>query len=157
MNRPFLEEMLNKMKKQMKSGVDVGNLKIGALYALGSQLEAIFYFIGHELGSKLDDHQNEKDLVKALIKTIEQYHLGKIQIKESTSDHISFYLQNCGSCKEAIGSDVKAQPGFCSFEAGIAAGIVEKITGKHCFAQELSCSLEKKSNACEFIIVIPQE
>ena len=66
MNRILLEQMLEKMKKLLKDGKNIGELKIGALFALGNQLEAIFYFIGHELGSKLDDKLEENDIAANL-------------------------------------------------------------------------------------------
>jgi len=156
MNRILLEEMLKKMKKNLHENKDIGNLKIGALFALGSQLEAIFYFIGHELGTKMDDVA-DKDILKTLTKVAESYNLGKIKVLENTKDHISFRLESCESCHQITGTETKVGQGFCSFEAGVFAGIVERLTNKHCFAQETSCSLENKLNACEFIIVIPPE
>jgi predicted hydrocarbon binding protein len=160
MNRSLLEEMLKKMKKNLREGKDIGTLKIGALYALGSQLEAIFYFIGHELGSKIDDIR-DKDLTKSIIKVAEKNHLGHVEITEEAPDHIAFKLENCSSCRQLIGEGdeegTKVTQGFCSFEAGLFAGMVERLTNKHCFAQETSCALETNTGVCEFIIVIPQE
>ena len=43
MDRKLLEEMLRKMKMRLLQGEDIGNLKVGALFALGEQLSAIFY------------------------------------------------------------------------------------------------------------------
>ena len=41
-------------------------------------------------------------------------------------------------------------------EAGLFAGIVERITGKYCFAQELECRLSgKEAHMCKFMIVVP--
>ena len=161
MNRALLEEMLKRMKKNLHDAKDIGTLKIGALFALGSQLEAIFYFIGHELGTKIDDVR-EKELAKSLMKVAEKYHLGRVEVIENAPDHISFRLENCSSCRQLIGegnegNDSKVGQGFCSFEAGVFAGIVERLTNKHCFAQETSCALETGTENCEFIIVIPQE
>ena len=56
----LLSKILGQMKNFLKNGKDIGNLKISALLSLGHQLEAIFYYLGHELGTylnpkKLDD------------------------------------------------------------------------------------------------------
>jgi predicted hydrocarbon binding protein len=156
MNRLLLEEMLEKMKKKLQTGENIGNLKIGALFALGSQLEAIFYFIGHELGSKIDPTPfSPSDLKKALIELAEKYHLGKISIMELDAAHVTFRLEHCLSCGEIERTDIKIEQGFCSFEAGLFAGFVEKLTNKHCFAQEINCRLQGHPE-CEYMIVIPE-
>ena len=159
MNRLLLEQMLRKMKKSLIDGGSIGDLKIAALYALGSQLEAIFYFIGHELGSTLElgsllqDHK----VIDILEEITTKYHLGTLIADEDTADHISFSLKQCGSCKDIDVSKVQMTQGFCSFEAGLFAGVVEKITGTHCFAQELECRLQGNSDMCKFVIVIPED
>jgi predicted hydrocarbon binding protein len=157
MNRILLEEMLKKMKTLLENNANIGDLKIGALYALGNQLEAIFYFIGHELGSKLEEKPEGSDISNTLEMISKKYNLGGFQIIESAPDHITFNLNECRSCKDIENTSVAIPQGFCSFEAGLYAGVVEKITGKHCFAQELECHLQGKSPACQFMIVIPQE
>lgn len=157
MNRLLLEQMLQKMKQILQEGGSIGDLKIGALYALGSQLEAIFYFIGHELGSTLHEDCLKKTIIDSLICISEKYHLGEYIPDETEKDHISFSLKRCGSCKDIDVSNIQMNQGFCSFEAGLYAGVVEKITGKHCFAQELECRLQGKSEACKFMIVIPEK
>ena len=156
MNRLLLEEMLEKMKKKLEIGEDIGNLKIGALFALGSQLEAIFYFIGHELGSKIETTDSDPNPRVILETLAARYHLGKITILEEDKMHISLRLNACRSCGEIDRTDVKIEQGFCSFEAGLFAGLIEKITKKHCFAQEIACRLQGQP-ACDFMIVIPQE
>lgn len=156
MNRLLLEEMLEKMKNKLKSGEDIGNLKIGALFALGSQLEAIFYFIGHELGSKIELTSSIANPVDAIGKIADEYHLGKVAIIENDAGHITFRLDGCLSCSEIKQPDVKIDQGFCSFEAGLFAGFVEKVTKKHCFAQEIGCRLQGNGH-CDFMIVLPQE
>jgi predicted hydrocarbon binding protein len=148
--------MLEKMKNKLKSGEDIGNLKIGALFALGSQLEAIFYFIGHELGSKIELEHSISNPVDSIIHVAKQYHLGKVDILEQDAAHISFRLDGCLSCSEIKRPDVKIEQGFCSFEAGLFAGYVEKLTKKHCFAQEIACRLQGNGH-CDFMIVLPAE
>ncbi len=157
MNRILLEGMLKKMKLLLKNGSNIGDLKIGALYALGNQLEAIFYFIGHELGSTIDDEPMEdKNLVAVLNQVTASYHLGTFHLIEESPDHITFGLEECRSCKDIDIPQIEIQQGFCSFEAGLFAGIVERITGKHCFAQELECRLSgKEAHMCKFMIVVP--
>jgi predicted hydrocarbon binding protein len=155
-NRMLLEEMLEKMKKKLRTGADIGNLKIGALFALGSQLEAIFYFIGHELGSKINADNPNLDYNDALKWLVKSYNLGYITITECDNAHIAFRLEGCRSCIEIERTDVKVEQGFCSFEAGLFAGFMEKLTKKHCFAQEMTCHLAGFPY-CAFIIVIPQE
>ncbi|MHA1301708.1 MAG: V4R domain-containing protein [Candidatus Helarchaeota archaeon] len=157
MNRMLLEHMLTKMKEGLKKNESIGNLKIGALFALGSQLEAIFYFVGHELGSKFEcsPAKNSDELISQLVKISEEYNIGKFKVVEQSEDHITFNLESCNSCKD-FPDDFTSDSPFCSFEAGLYAGIVEKITNKHCFAQELSCRLQKGGNSCQFMIVIPQ-
>ncbi len=157
MNRLLLEQMLRKMKTKLEQGGSIGDLKIGALYALGSQLEAIFYFIGHELGSTLHDVCDQEKIVANLECLAEQYHLGEFLLEEEAADHITFGLRHCGSCQDIDVSNVQMNQGFCSFEAGLFAGVVEKLTGKHCFAQELECRLQGKLDMCKFVIVIPEK
>ena len=107
MNRLLLEEMLEKMKNKLKNGEDIGNLKIGALFALGSQLEAIFYFIGHELGSKIELGNSISSPTDAISQIAEQYHLGRVSILENDEGHITFRLDGCLSCSEIKQPDVK--------------------------------------------------
>jgi predicted hydrocarbon binding protein len=157
MNRILLEEILRKMKINLKNGEKIGDFKVGALFALGSQLEAIFYYVGHELGSKFEIEQSKDidSIITHIEKIAEEYHLGKIMIEEKSEDHITFNLQGCRSCRDFPGT-FKSETGFCSFEAGLFAGIVEKITAKHCFSQELSCRLQG-NESCQFMIVIPND
>ncbi|MCF2140772.1 MAG: hypothetical protein K9W44_12020 [Candidatus Lokiarchaeota archaeon] len=158
MNRMLLEEMLQKMKKDLQKGKDIGNLKIGALYALGNQLDAIYYFMGHELGGALHaDELPHEPLIPALEKISRQYHLGTFYVLEENKEHITFELDECNSCKDIEIPRMAIPQGFCSFEAGLYAGLVEKMTGKHCFAQELECRLQGKTDRCKFMIVIPQD
>ena len=157
MNRLLLEQMLRKMKQILQNGGSIGDLKIGALYALGSQLEAIFYFIGHELGSTLHEDCKKGSIVESLKCITEKYHLGEYVPEESETDHISFGLKQCGSCQDIDVNNIQMSQGFCSFEAGLYAGVVEKITGKHCFAQELECRLQGNCDMCKFMIVIPEK
>ena len=157
MNRLLLEQMLRKMKKLLQDGKPIGDLKIGALYALGSQLEAIFYFLGHELGSTIQEEFKDENMIEILKKIAQKYHLGTLIPDEDATDHISFGLKHCGSCQDIDVSHIKMTQGFCSFEAGLFAGVVEKITGKHCFAQELECRLQGESDMCKFMIVIPED
>ncbi|MHA1730195.1 MAG: hypothetical protein ACTSWY_15910 [Promethearchaeota archaeon] len=158
MNRILMEEILKKMKSGLKRGDNIGNFKVGALFALGSQLEALFYFVGHELGSKFETKQIKEinGIVDNLKQISSEYHLGEIIIKEKADDHITFILKECGSCKD-FPETFKSEGTFCSFEAGLFAGIVEKITSKHVFAQELACKLQKGVENCQFIIVLPEE
>ena len=71
MNRILLEEILSKMKTNLQNGEKIGDFKVGALFALGSQLEAIFYYVGHELGSKFEiEHAENIDSIISNIKAI---------------------------------------------------------------------------------------
>lgn len=158
MNRILLEEMLKKMKQLLEKGDDIGNLKIGALYALGNQLDAIYYFMGHELGGVLEPEiLQDGQIIPALKKLTLKYHLGIFHIEEENAEHITFSLEQCSSCKDIGVTKLQIPQGFCSFEAGLYAGIVEKMTGKHCFAQELECRLQGTASNCKFMIVIPPE
>lgn len=158
MNRILLEEMLKKMKRLLLDGEDIGNLKIGALYALGNQLDAIYYFMGHELGGVLEAEQYAKgDMQESLKELTVRYHLGIFHLDEQNDEHITFSLEKCSSCKDISVPKLQIPQGFCSFEAGLYAGIVEKMTGKHCFAQELECRLQGNAEMCKFMIVIPPE
>ncbi len=155
MNRKLLEEVLNLMAKALKEGKDIGNLKIGALFALGSQLEAIFYFCGHELATKLEVGKapaSEMDkIVSILEKASSEYNLGDFRAKEVKPRSLVFALDNCGSCRHLKG--ISSKSSFCSFEAGVYAGLVEKITdGEHCFVQEIASGCE--DGGSEFMVVI---
>ena len=54
MDRQLLSKILAQMRKNLKDGKSIGDMKVGALLALGHQLEAIFYYLGHELGTILN-------------------------------------------------------------------------------------------------------
>ena len=161
MNRILLEQMLQKMRSFLIKGKNIGDLKIGALYALGNQLDAVYYFVGHELGSTIESGREIIVDTSILIETLknfsEKYHLGTMIIEEYNDEHITFDLEDCPTCKEIEVPSTDISQGFCSFEAGLFAGLVEKITGKHCFAQELECKLQNKANNCKFMIVIPHD
>lgn len=161
MNRILLEQMLQKMRGFLKEGKNIGDLKVGALYALGNQLDAVYYFVGHELGSTIEGGReiivDTSTLIETLKKYSEKYHLGKMIIDEFNDEHITFDLEDCPTCKDIDVPSTEISQGFCSFEAGLFAGLVEKITGKHCFAQELECRLQKKAKNCKFMIVIPSD
>ena len=157
MNRILLEEILKKMKINLENKKDIGNLKVGALYAIGSQLEAIFYFLGHELGSKFTDSPTTEKLSEFLAKVSEKYDLGIFKVKEEDEEHIIFSLGKCKSSEDIATANIKSETMFCSFEAGLFAGVVEKVTKKHCFAQEQACKVQGTVDECEFIIVIPKE
>src|SRR6056297_1935228 len=140
MNRILLEQMLKKMKELLKDGKNIGNLKIGALYALGNQLEAVFYFIGHELGSKLANDNVADNIVDGLRDISEQYHVGDFNlVEDNLPQAITFTLKNAQSSRymDPPADKTNVPSGICSFEAGMYAGYVEKITGKHVFAQQL--------------------
>ena len=89
---------------RLLKGEDIGNLKVGALFALGKQLSAIFYYVGHELGSKIEIENGpitEIDkIIENLSKLCKKYHLGEIIIDEQDNGHITFHLQECNSCKD---------------------------------------------------------
>ena len=160
MDRKLMEEMLSRMKARLLAGEDIGNLKVGALFALGEQLSAIFYYVGHELGTKIEvdngpiteiDH-----IIAKFIEITQKYHLGEVVIDEKDAGHITFHLAVCNSCRDlpvALPSDSS----FCSFEAGLFAGIVERMSNKRCFAQELECRLQGRATHCQFMIVIPTD
>ncbi len=160
MDRKLMEEMLRRMKLRLLEGKDIGNLKVGALFALGEQLSAIFYYVGHELGSKIEIDNGgpitEIDqIIEKFLEVTKLYHLGEIIIDEKDNGHITFHLDECDSCRDlpvAIPSDST----FCSFEAGLFAGIVERMSNKRCFAQELECRLQGATH-CLFMIVIPTD
>ena len=59
MDRQLLSKILTQMKNHLKVGKEIGDMKVGALLALGHQLEAIFYYLGHELGTFLNIKQGQ--------------------------------------------------------------------------------------------------
>ena len=112
----------------------------------------------HNLAGVLEVEETiSSPIVPALEQISNQYNLGKFILVEEDIEHITFDLDRCNSCKDLTISKVKMPQGFCSFEAGLYAGLVEKMTGKHCFAQELECRLQGTVDYCRFMIVIPQE
>jgi len=66
-------------------------------------------------------------------------------------------LQGHSSIKDLINKDIRTKGSFSSFEAGMLAGIVEKMTNIHCFAQELTNALEIGKDYCEFMIVFQKD
>ena len=159
MDRQLLSKILTQMKTHLKSGKEIGDMKVGALLALGHQLEAIFYYLGHELGTTLNvkqvtDVNTIPDELKALV---QEYNVGKIEITDSSDEIIQLKLGEHSSIKDLINKGIKTEGSFCSFEAGLLAGIVERMTNIHCFAQEVNCSLQTGKSYCEFMIVFQKE
>ena len=66
-------------------------------------------------------------------------------------------LKGHSSIKDLINKGIKTEGSFCSFEAGLLAGLVEKMTNNHCFAQEVDCSLQSGKDHCEFMIVFQKD
>ncbi len=157
MNRILLESILQKMKTSLANGENIGDLKIGALYSIGSQLEAILYYVGHELGSLITDLPEEGSITEKLQTACERYHLGEFKLKEHNPEHLIFSLSQCQSSEKIADVKVKTDEMYCSFEAGLFAGLIEKITKKHCFAQEINCKVQGEVEACEFMVVISKE
>ena len=155
MDRQLLSKILAQMKKNLKEGKDIGDMKVGALLALGHQLEAIFYYLGHELGTTLKV-KNVKDVFQIpdeLKKIIGEHNLGDVEITESTEEIVQLRLKGHSSIKDLIKKGIKASGSFCSFEAGLLAGVVEKLSDLHCFAQEVGCALQTGEIYCDFMIV----
>ena len=159
MDRQLLSKILGQMKNYLKDGKPFGDLKVGALLALGHQLEAIFYYLGHELGTILNvDKVTEVDKIpEALTKIIADHNIGEIKITSSSPEVVQLELKNHSSSKDLIAQGIKSEGSFCSFEAGLLAGIVERMSNIHCFAQELGCSLQTGKNHCEFMIVFQRD
>lgn len=159
MDRQLLSKILVQMRKHLKAGKEIGDMKVGALLALGHQLEAIFYYLGHELGTHLDVETIEdvKTIPEAIKQKINEFNIGEVDITESTEEIVQLKLKGHSSIKDLINKGIKTEGSFCSFEAGLLAGIVEKMTNIHCFAQEVDCSLQSGKNHCEFMIVFQKE
>lgn len=159
MDRQLLSKILAQMKKNLKEGRDIGDMKVGALLALGHQLEAIFYYLGHELGTilKIKPVKDISQIPDELENIITEYNLGKVEITESTEEIVQLKLRDHSSIKDLIRKGIKTTGSFCSFEAGMLAGIVEKLSDRHCFAQELGCSLQTGQNYCDFMIVFQKD
>ncbi|MHA2183164.1 MAG: hypothetical protein ACXAAH_17225 [Promethearchaeota archaeon] len=159
MDRQLLSKILAQMRKNLKDGKSIGDMKVGALLALGHQLEAIFYYLGHELGTTLKVKQ-VKDIAQIpneLQDIISQFNLGEVEITEATQEVIQLKMKDHSSIKDLIKKGIKATGSYCSFEAGLLAGIVEKLSDQHCFAQEVGCSLQTGESYCEFMIVLTQK
>jgi len=147
------------MRQYLKEGKAIGDMKVGALLALGHQLEAIFYYLGHELGTILNVEQN-KDILKipeVIKKVIKEYNIGEVEIIESSKEIVQLKLKQHSSSKDLINTGINSTGNFCSFEAGLLAGVVEKMSNIHCFAQELTCSIQSGNDFCEFMIVFQNE
>jgi predicted hydrocarbon binding protein len=159
MDRQLLSKILVQMKKNLKEGKDIGDMKVGALLALGHQLEAIFYYLGHELGTilKIKAVKDVNQIPEELERIINEYNLGKVEITESTEEIVQLNLRDHSSIKDLMKKGIKTTGSFCSFEAGLLAGVVEKLSDRHCFAQELGCSLQTGENYCEFMIVFQSQ
>ena len=98
-----------------------------------------------------------KDIPEALKSIIPKYNIGDIIITESTNEIITLKLKGHSSSKDLIGKGIKSEGNFCSFEAGMLAGIVERMSNTHCFAQEVNCGLQTGEDACEFMIVFQKD
>jgi predicted hydrocarbon binding protein len=159
MDRQLLSKILLQMRAYLKEGKEIGDMKVGALLALGHQLEAIFYYLGHELGTILSVTQvSEVDKIPDELKNVIQTHnLGELTIIESSQEIVQLKLKGHSSSKDLINKGIKSAGNFCSFEAGLLAGVVEKMSNIHCFAQEISCSLQSGNDSCEFMIVFQKD
>jgi len=159
MDRQLLSKILTQMREHLKKGKEIGDMKVGALLALGHQLEAIFYYLGHELGTTLKVKQVEdvSKIPASLKEIIGDYNIGKVEISESSDEIVQLKLKGHSSIKDLIGKNIKSEGSFCSFEAGMLAGIVERMSNVHCFAQEINCSLQTGKDYCEFMIVFQQD
>ena len=69
-------------------------------------------------------------VIEEVLKLSIEYNLGEFVLNESDKDHITFTLIHCNSCNDFPEDFISDSP-FCSFEAGIYAGLVEKMTNKH--------------------------
>jgi predicted hydrocarbon binding protein len=159
MDRQLLSKILAQMRKNLKEGRSIGDMKVGALLALGHQLEAIFYYLGHELGTTLKVKQVKdiNQIPEELTAIISQFNLGEVEITDSSDEIVQLKMKEHSSIKDLIKKGIKTTNSFCSFEAGILAGIVEKLSDRHCFAQEVGCSLQTGESFCEFMIVFQKE
>ncbi|MFW9824426.1 MAG: hypothetical protein ACFFE4_15890 [Candidatus Thorarchaeota archaeon] len=159
MDRQLLSKILAQMRKNLKEGKSIGDMKVGALLALGHQLEAIFYYLGHELGTTLKVKQVKdiNQIPEELKNIIAQFNLGSVEITEASDEIVQLKMKDHSSIKDLIKKGIKASGSFCSFEAGMLAGIVEKLSDRHCFAQEIGCSLQTGENYCEFMIVFQKD
>jgi len=159
MDRQLLSKILAQMRKNLKEGKAIGDMKVGALLALGHQLEAIFYYLGHELGStlKIKPVKDIYQIPDELNRIINEFNLGSVEITESTDEIIQLKLKDHSSIKDLIKKGIKTTGSFCSFEAGLLAGVVEKLSDRHCFAQELGCSLQTGENYCTFMLVFQKD
>ncbi|TET58578.1 MAG: hypothetical protein E3J52_08090 [Promethearchaeota archaeon] len=159
MDRQLLSKILAQMRKNLKEGKEIGDMKVGALLALGHQLEAIFYYLGHELGTilKVKTVKDISQIPDELKRIIAEFNLGSVEITESTDEIIQLKLKDHSSIKDLIKKGIKTSGSFCSFEAGLLAGVLEKLSDRHCFAQELGCSLQTGQNYCEFMLVFQKD
>jgi len=159
MDRQLLSKILVQMKKNLREGKNIGDMKVGALLALGHQLEAIFYYLGHELGStlKIKPVKDVAQVPDEINRIITEFNLGKVEITESTEEIVQLKLKDHSSIKDLIKKGIKTSGSFCSFEAGLLAGVVEKLSDRHCFAQEIGCSLQTGENYCTFMIVFQKD
>ena len=159
MDRKLLSKILTQMKKHLKDGREIGDMKVGALLALGHQLEAIFYYLGHELGTILKVRQLKEvsQIPDGLKEIIKEFNLGEMEITESSDEIIQLRLKGHSSIKDLLNKGIKTEGSFCAFEAGLLAGIVEHMTNIHCFAQEVDCGLQSGNAYCEFMIVFQKD
>jgi len=88
---------------------------------------------------------------------ISQFNLGEIEITEATDEIIELKMKDHSSIKDLIKKGIKATGSFCSFEAGLLAGIVEKLSDRNCFAQEIGCSMETGEDNCKFMVIFQTE
>ena len=95
MDRQLLSKILIQMRKHLKSGKEIGDMKVGALLALGHQLEAIFYYLGHELGTHLNVKPIEdvSNIPEAIKEKITEFNVGEIEISESSEEIVQLKLK----------------------------------------------------------------
>jgi predicted hydrocarbon binding protein len=126
---------------------------------LGHQLEAIFYYLGHELGTILKARQLKEvsQIPNALREIIKEFNLGEMEIIDSSDEIINLRLRGHSSIKDLLNKGIKTEGRFCAFEAGMLAGIVEHLINIHCFAQEVDCGLQSGNDYCEFMIVFQKD
>jgi len=106
---------------------------------------------------KVKQVKDVDQIPNALKNLISQFNLGEVEITESSDEIVQLKMEGHSSIKDLIKKGIKTTGSFCSFEAGLLAGVVEKLSDRHCFAQEIGCSLQTGENYCEFMIVFQKD
>jgi len=130
-NRPYFSSLSNDDPKYV---VLLRGMRYGHERTIGPMVANIWYQGGHRLGHAIVSSGRVKNLDDLKAFMIE-HKIGLLDVLENSEDSTKINLYECIACS-GIPNIGKA---VCTFEAGLIAGVLEKLTGKNLRVVEKYC------------------